>query len=57
MNKSKLAPIRQPKMAAKPKVYNHSNRVIDGQLCKECNNNNSCKDNKCPLHKFRKEMK
>jgi len=38
----------------KQKTYNHSNNVINGNLCKECDNNKKCKDTGCPVYKWRR---
>lgn len=34
--------------------YNHSDNVINGNLCKECQQDKTCKDKGCPVHKWRK---
>lgn len=33
--------------------YDYGAGVINGKLCKECSNDKTCKDKKCPVHKFR----
>lgn len=37
--------------------YNYSGNVVNGNLCKECDNNKNCKDYPCPLYKFREDIK
>jgi len=37
--------------------YNYSDNVVNGKLCKECGCDKTCKDKKCPVHRFRKENK
>ena len=40
-------------MAEKQREYNHSDNVVNGELCKECINSKTCKDTGCPVYKYR----
>lgn len=36
------------------KQYNHSDNVVNGGLCKECQQNKTCTDKRCPMYKWRR---
>lgn len=40
---------------ANKKIYNYSNNVVNGNLCKECLQDKHCTNNRCPVYKWRSD--